>query len=227
MEGIAKFCDLCGKQDFLFVWETDDGKDANGLTKEQNENCMKLPASLRGLYRRQLDPYDFDARLEWINLIYNGDPRIRPLDLDRVVCVRMYKKLYEDSECGEAAYMLGRCFEKGIERRSTFESDVGRDIDGAYECYQNAAAAGYGEAYLALARLVEENCSTSYRVDGWHYYASKQIPADLNAAAYYALMAIAMNVKGARERYEDLKRRGFPGGQYLAVFRASYPNVKI
>lgn len=211
MEGVAKFCDQCGKSDFLLVWEKDDGKDEGGLTKEQNEICRKLPESLRGLYRRQLDPNEFGARLEWIDLIYNGDSRIRPLGIDRVVCVRMYKKLYEEANCGEAAYMLGKCYRTGIPRESPFESDVVRSTDVAYEWFLKASAAGYHQAGVELGKLVEENYKASVYGDGRYIVASKKIPADMNMAAYFYKSAQKHGVKEGAENYARLAAMGYKG----------------
>ncbi len=137
------------------------------------------------------------------------------------------------SLAGEAYYLLGRCYESecGWHHNKPVPgggaggawSEDHRSMAWAEEMYKKAANNGYAAAYLELSRVYEFKYRYGSRRDGW----TAGNPHDADFAAYCALNAVAYGVKGARERYAELKAKGMDGGNLLSVFRASHPNVKI
>lgn len=197
MEGIAKFCDQCGRSDSLIIREKDDGKNSLGLTAEKAEIYNRLPESLRGLYLRKENPTDLHARVEWIKLIHYDDPRIRFLGIDAVSAVPMYESLYREDNCGEAAYMLARCYLNGITRTSAFHRDVERNRKAAYHWYRKAAEAKYYPAYIELGRMKEED--------------DPHDPSSLNIASHYYGMAKQAGLKEGAVNYARLAAQGYKG----------------
>lgn len=200
--GIAKFCDKCGQSAYLTVKEKDDGKASNGLTAEENEIYNKLPAELRNLYLRVKTSNDISAKLEWYKLIQYSDPRIKFIRFDAVDSVGMYRNLYEEANCGEAAYMLGRCYRQGVMRTTPFTRSVEADAYLAEQWFAKAAEAGYYPAYVELGRLVEDNRT---------YHMSDKVSRDLNIAAHYYGCAKQHGLAEGSKNYARLVALGYKG----------------
>ncbi len=134
---------------------------------------------------------------------------------------------------GEAHYLLGHCYEFELGWRfNTVTPGLGafqewsedhRSMQWAEKEYTAAANNGYDAAYLELSRLCEFKSVNRGRIGG----DSTDAQRNAEFAAYWALTAIAKGVKGARERYAQLKAKGMDGGNMLAIFRSTHPDVKI
>ncbi len=194
---------------------------------------------------------DYDAGIKLARYIIARDPRLKGTQLDANANRSAYGLGYDGWGCGidaavgilewavnaygahsriqllgEAYYLLGRCYEFEFGWHYTSEGawpEDKRNMAWAEENYKKAANSGYAPAYLELSRLCEFRYRNGSRRYGWE----AGVPHDANFAAYWALMAIAKGVKGARERYAELKAKGMDGGNMRTVFHATYPDVKI
>ncbi len=194
---------------------------------------------------------DYDAGVKLARYIIARDARLKGTQLDADANRSKYGLGYNDWNCGidaavtllewathafevrnpvslagEAYYLLGRCYEFEYGWHYTSEGawpEDKRNMALAEEKYKKATNNGYDASYLDLSRL----CEFKFRYGSMRYGWKAGNPHDAKFAAYWALIAIAKGVKGARARYAELKAKGMDGGDMLAIFRATYPDVKI
>ena len=196
---------------------------------------------------------DYDAGVKLARYIIARDPRLKGTQLDADANRSEYGLGYNGWDCGidaavtllewathafevrnrvtlsgEAYYLLGHCYEfecgwhhnkpvPGCGAGGVWREDH-RNKAWAEEMYKKAMNNGYDAAYLELSRL----CEFKFR-----YGSERGEQRDADLAAYWALIAIAKGVKGARVRYAELKAKGMDGGAMLSIFHSIYPSVKI